>query len=98
MARFWAYRVGDDGFAVDLQSNLLDGLHTRVVAPLVPLRTIVRIAPRLNPRFQIEGETYVMLTEFISTIPTAEIGPVIADLSRHADEITAATDFLFQGF
>lgn len=39
-----------------------------------------------------------MLTEFLTTIPASALGPSIADLSSRSDEITAATDFLFQGF
>ncbi len=39
-----------------------------------------------------------MLTQFVTTVPVSAVGPSIADLSTRADEITAATDFLFQDF
>jgi toxin CcdB len=39
-----------------------------------------------------------MATHRLAALPLSEIGPSIADLSARADEITAATDFLFQGF
>lgn len=99
MARFRVHRVGSAAdLAIDLQSNLLDGLHSRVMAPLVPVADVPRLVHRLNPRFDINGESFVMMTEFLSTVPAKEIGPAIADLSHRADDITAATDFLFQGF
>lgn len=99
MARFRVYRIGrEQALAIDLQSNLLDELHTRVMAPLVLMKDVAKIAHRLNPHFQIDGESFVMMTEFLTTIPVSEIGPAVADLSNKADEITAATDFLFQGF
>lgn len=99
MTRFHVHRVGGEGsLAIDLQSNLLDKFDTRVVAPLVPIGDLTKIVLRLNPRFELNGETFVMLTEFLTTIPLSEIGPAIADLSPRADEITATTDFLFQGF
>jgi toxin CcdB len=99
MTRFHVHGIGSDSsLAVDLQSNLLDTLDTRVVAPLVPVGDLAKIALRLNPRFEIHGEAFVMLTEFLTTIPASALGPAITDLSPRADEITAATDFLFQGF
>ena len=97
MARFHVHHLDHD-LAVDVQSNLLDGLHTRVVVPLIPQNEISRLIPRLNPIFQINGVIYVLMTEFMAAVPAGELGSRVADLSAHADEITAATDFLFQGF
>lgn len=97
MARFHVYQFGS-GLVVDTQSNLLDALHTRVVIPLVPEEKAKRSAERLNPRFRIDGTTYVMMTEFLAAVPVAKLGIYVTNLSQHADEITAATDFLFQGF
>ncbi|KPF47449.1 CcdB family protein [Rhizobium sp. AAP43] len=99
MTRFHVHRIGNDGsLALDVQSNLLDALTTRVVVPLAPLGDVATQIPHLNPRFTVDGEGFAMLTQFISTVPASEIGPSIANLSHKADEITAATDFLFQGF
>jgi toxin CcdB len=53
---------------------------------------------KLNPRFVIDGETYVMATQRMRSIGIDALGPVVAELSNHADAITAATDFAFQGF
>lgn len=99
MARFEVYRLGRDGtLAVDLQSNLLDGLLTRVVVPLVRENDVDKFIPWLNPRFEIHDETYVMMTEFLAAVPAKELREPITDLSAHRDTIIAATDFLFQGF
>ncbi|AYD04030.1 CcdB family protein [Neorhizobium sp. NCHU2750] len=97
MARFAVHELGS-GLVLDIQSNLLDGLHTRVVVPLIAEHDIKRAAERLNPRFEIAGTTFVMMTEFLAAVPAAELGAMVTSLARHADEITAATDFLFQGF
>ena len=99
MARFEVYRLGRDStLAVDLQSNLLDGLLTRVVVPLVRENDVGKFIPWLNPRFEIHDETYVMMTEFLAAVPAKELREPITDLSGHRDTIIAATDFLFQGF
>jgi toxin CcdB len=99
MARFKVYRMDDQGaLAIDLQSNLFDGLQTRVMAPLVLVDDVASLVPRLNPRFEIDGMRYAMMTEFLASVPIRELGMAVADLSARADDITAATDFLFQGF
>lgn len=97
MARFHVHQFGSE-IVLDVQSNLLDDLHTRVVVPLVPKSEVKHAVDRLNPRFEIDDVVYIMMTEFIAAVPAAELGATIANLSAHGDEITAATDFLFQGF
>jgi len=97
MARFKVYQLGDE-LALDVQANLLDGLQTRVVVPLIRESDVKRYAARLNPRFEIGGIVHVMMTEFLAAVPVSELGVSVADLSAHGDDIVAATDFLFQGF
>jgi toxin CcdB len=53
---------------------------------------------RLNPRFLINGRLYALATQRMAAVQTREIGDAVADLSPRSDEITAALDFLFQGF
>ncbi|MGV1790139.1 CcdB family protein [Rhizobium sp. A37_96] len=83
---------------LDLQSDLLAGLSTRMMAPLLRAENISMPMARLNPQFTINGKPYVMATQLMAAIPLIEIGEFIIDLSSHGDQITAATDFLFQGF
>lgn len=99
MARFSAYRMASSHIlALDLQADILDDLKTRIVAPLYPVSELSWTMSRLNPRFTIEGETYVMATQRMVAIPVQDIGDFVTDLSKHSDVIVAATDFLFQGF
>ncbi|MBP1851782.1 CcdB family protein [Rhizobium halophytocola] len=99
MARFRVYRLRSaDQLAIDLQSDFLQDLPSRVMAPLQPVEEVSWVITRLTPRFDIDGRTYVMATQRLSALPASAIGPEIADLGEHADIITAATDFLFQGF
>jgi toxin CcdB len=39
-----------------------------------------------------------MATQRLAAVELSELGEKIADLSVYADEIIAATDFLFQGY
>lgn len=99
MARFHVYRLkSGNALAIDLQANLLDDLPSRVMVPLHPVQELSWSISRLNPRFPIEGEIYVMATQRMASIPTTELGKAIADLSDKSDIITGALDFLFQGF
>lgn len=99
MARFRVYRSADGGpLLLDLQTDTLDRLKTRVMAPLYPVSEMSWSMGRLNPRFRIGGELYVMATQRLAAVPLTEIGELMHDLSSRADDIVAATDFLFQGF
>jgi toxin CcdB len=69
-----------------------------VMVPLYRVGGMSWSISRLNPRFLINGEPYVMATQRMAALPVSEIGEPVADLASQADAITAATDFLFQGF
>lgn len=99
MARFQVHRLRDERILLlDLQSDALEMLKTRVVAPLVPVEDMSWTIGQMNPRFEIAGATYVLAPQRMAAVSLLELGPVIADLSAQRDRIVAATDFLFQGF
>jgi toxin CcdB len=99
MARFQVYRLKQGNvLAVDLQADMLSNLPSRVMAPLYRVQDMSWAMVRLNPRFDIAGDAYVMATQRMASVPLADIGPVIADLSPRGDDITAALDVLFRGF
>ncbi|MBO6754834.1 MAG: CcdB family protein [Roseibium sp.] len=99
MARFEVRRLRSSNLmGVELQADLFDDLNTRVLAPLIPADEIESAISRLNPSFTINGRAHVMLTQHMAAVPVQELGDTVTDLSAHRDRITAATDFLFQGF
>lgn len=99
MARFHVYRLRQGGALVlDLQADILSDLQTRNVVPLLLPGEISRLIARLNPTFEINSQSYVMATQFMGVVAINELGLSVADLTRDADAIIAATDFLFQGF
>ncbi|WP_299154534.1 CcdB family protein [uncultured Tateyamaria sp.] len=97
MARFDVF-ASDSGLLLDVQSDLLDVLTTRVVVPLIPLDQAPTPARRLNPIFDLDGTQLLMATQFIATVPTSILGDRHSSLSAAQDEITAALDMLFTGF
>jgi toxin CcdB len=99
MARFSVYKNTDStGYLLDVQSDILSGLNTRVVVPLVHINNAPKRATYLNPVFEINDEHLVMLTQFVAAIPESELTERVTDLSDFHSEILAALDMLFTGF
>ncbi len=99
MARFGVYRNPEGvGYLLDVQADLLGHLNTRVVVPLLPLAGAPKPATTLNPLFEIEGIPVSMVTQFMAAVPLALLRTPLLNLEGRRGEITAAVDFLFQGF
>ena len=99
MARYDRYRLREQaGYLLDVQTDLIDRLQTRVVVPLLPTGSTPPPVRRLNPVFDIGGIRYVMATPLLAAVPATELEASQANLSMHHDQIVAALDMLFQGF
>ncbi len=80
-----------------LQSDLVSGLTSTVVAPLVP-RDRMKGASRLNPTLPIEGREYWLATHELFAVDQRFLRSKVATLANHRDAIIAALDFIFVGF
>ena len=99
MARFDVYRnTAGEGCLINIQSDLLDGLNTRIVVPLLPLADAPKAAQSLNPVFEVEGTELVMVTQFMAAVPQGELEAPIGNLANQHQEISLALDMLFLGF
>jgi toxin CcdB len=85
-------------YLLEVQSDLLEPVSTRVVVPLALLSERGQPAKYLNPQFEIEGVQVVMVTEQIAGIPKRAIGKRVLSLAVQRDQIMDAIDFLFRGF
>jgi toxin CcdB len=84
-------------YVVVLQSELLDAMDTRTVAPLARAKGISgRGADRLNPVFEFDGERLVMLTQLLGAAPLASLMRA-GSLEHERGRIVDALDFLFSG-
>jgi len=105
MARFDVYRnggphAGDVPYLLDVQSDLLQELNTRVV---VPLRRRDRfpagqLPDRLTPVFEIEGIACFLETPKLAAVPLRLLKTPVVSLADNWAAITGALDFLFQGY
>jgi toxin CcdB len=83
---------------LDIQSDLLEDLSTRVVIPLYKPSAIKSgIIERLTPRVEINGAPYIAVTSELAGIPRRSLGARVADLADRRYEIVAALDFLVTG-
>lgn len=95
VARFDVHRRLDGpGYLIDLQANILRDLNTRFVAPLLPPGDAPLPAVRLNPVLTVEGRPHVMVTQFAGTVPVADLGPCVDNLTAEDTVIVAALDML----
>ena len=86
------------GYVVDIQADLLSGLETRVVIPLLPEGVAPMAASGLNPVFEVEGRRHVLMTQAVATVPRRELRGAVASLNGQHDIVLAAIDFLISGF
>lgn len=79
-----------------LQSDAVDQLSTRVVAPLISPRSM-KLFEKLLPRVIVDRKQYVIAIPDLGVMPIAQIGPVVASLGAERERIIAALDLLFTG-
>ena len=85
-------------YLVVLQSDLLDGLPTRLVAPLSRSRVDAPGLPRrLAPDFVVAGERLVLKPHEAGTLFTRSLGTAVASLRTDAHRIVDALDAVVSG-
>ena len=84
-------------YLLDVQSDLLEPLATRVVAPLIVAEEFGSPIQRLNPEFEIEGTRVVMSTAEMAGIPKRLLGEEVCSLRERRPDIIAALDLLLTG-
>lgn len=98
MVQFDAVKLRSGEFVVVLQSDLVDYLPTRLVAPLVPIDEAPSKVDRLNPIVTIDGRQYLIAVHLAATVPARQIGPTEMMLRDYDFMIKAALDILISGF
>ena len=104
MTQFALYKNNDKSSAiaypyfVDVQSELLNTLNTRLVIPLTPVELLEKKVPsHLCPIIHIDKGDFVILTHQMASVPSKILKEPVNDLSAFRNEIIAAIDFLITG-
>jgi toxin CcdB len=88
-------------YLLDVQSDLLDGLDSRMVIPLRRLRDFPSTGKRpdrLLPTIRIRDEECFLDTPQMGAAPARMLKHPVTSAATERDRISAALDFLFQGF
>lgn len=102
MAQFDVYAnpvAGMEGgapFVVDVQSDHLAGLPTRMIMPLAALDDCQPLR-HLNPPMAVGDERFALMTQFMAAVPRQVLGTPVGSLADQRALILAALDFLFTG-
>ncbi|URW75739.1 CcdB family protein [Sphingomonas donggukensis] len=98
MAQFDVHRLRDGAMVVDVQSDLLSTLTSRLVIPLVPPGEDAQAMDRLHPVVEVLGKPYLVATHLAGAVARRDLGPLQASLSDEDFAIKSALDFLISGF
>ena len=85
-------------YLLDVQTDLLANLTTRVVVPLITVSAMGKAAKHLNPQFKIKRASVIMSTAEVAGVNLQVLGEKVGSLKERRNEIIAALDFLFTGF
>ena len=88
----------DYPYLLNVQSDIIGELHTRMVIPLVPLADFTgRPAQRLNPVITVEGGKYLVMTHEMAGVRLVQLGEAVTDVQESRQLIKGAIDFLIDG-
>jgi toxin CcdB len=89
----------DAPFLMDLQSEPVYVLETRIVAPLrKETEHFDKMISKIHISIEVENIRYIAFISELAAIPVSMIGDKISNAARKRAEIIAAIDLLFTGF
>jgi toxin CcdB len=95
--QFDVYRTSAGTLVVVIQSDLLDEMRTRVVAPLLPAGAAGRPMRGLNPEISFGEEAVVLMPQLLATLTIAELGVPAGSIAHMRDTVIRAVDTLLAG-
>ena len=104
MKQFTVYKNNDKKtsstypYFVDVQSDLLYDLNSRMVIPLSPYAAVNKTnAKKLCPILDFDGEQFILLTHQMTSVPLEMLKSEITSLESYRYEIIDAIDMLVTG-
>jgi toxin CcdB len=105
MARFDVYlnpgeHAGAVPYLLDVQSDLLNDLESRMAIPLCHLARYanIKIPDRLMPTLIVRDKAFLLETPKMGAAPVRILKSFVISLAHEQAQIVAALDFLFQGY
>lgn len=86
-------------YLLDVQSDLIDVLSTRLVVPLYLLDKVrTKIPARLCPEIEVNGERYLAMMHEMASVRLSQMGDIAGNANEQRNQIKGAIDFLIDGF
>ena len=101
--QFMVYRNNSNNraypYLLDVQSDIIDELNTRLVIPLFLLDEVNgRPARRPTPVLNVDGEDFLVMTHEMASVRQSQLGEEVVSVQEHRQAIKNALDFLLDGF
>ena len=84
-------------YFVDIQTDLLEVLNSRVVIPLTKVKPNRNLPDNICPKIEINDDFFYLLTYQITTVSVAFLKSKQGSLSLNRTDIINSVDFLFSG-
>ena len=84
-------------YVVVIQSDLLDGLATRLTIPLATLSYSGKVPSALCPLVTVKGQRLHALAHFAAPLPTKLLRKPVGSVSAQASALVAAVDAVLSG-
>ena len=82
---------------LDVQADILRGLDSRLVIPVLPLHGAPPLAGRLNPIVMVEDTQHSLVTQHMAAVPAKLLGDVVLSMADRDNDVTRAIDLLISG-
>lgn len=96
MAQFDLYRLNGGQIVVDLQTDLIGIVASRIVAPLREAGRYTAF-PGLTPVVELDGTAWIVRVQELAAVPGAELRERVGSLDAHRDALKRALDILIDG-
>lgn len=85
-------------YFIDVQTDLLEPLTSRVVIPLAPAKNVSKDTVKgLCPILEIEQGSYVLMTHQLTSVPVSNLKTEVTSLEKFRNEIISAIDLIITG-
>jgi toxin CcdB len=84
-------------FLLDIQSDILGDLNTRLTVPLAVSPKQYKSLP-FTPMIEVHGKAYMVMFHLMASYPINEYGSVIGNLEKDRSMLLSAYDFMIQGY
>ena len=104
MARFDVYANPDKQeskqipFFIDVQSDHIKGIETRMVMALWAANFFTTKLDNLNPEFELLGQRLVLDAPSLGAVPRSSLKPPVASMATQHIQIQDAIDMLFGSY